>query len=140
MPEESMTPDLVDRWRDGFNAINSGDVHAAMSIWGPNPVWDMSPIGLGVYEGASAIRGFWEDWVGTYEDWQAEPEEMVDLGSGVTLAVVLQKGRVAGSSGDIRLRYASVAVWAGALIVLITSYSDVKEARAAAERLAEERG
>jgi ketosteroid isomerase-like protein len=139
MPEESTTPDLVERWRGGFDAINSGDIDAAMGVWGPDPVWDMSPIGLGVYEGATAIRGFWEDWTGTYEDWEAEPVEVFDLGGGVTLAVVIQKGRIAGSSSDVRLRYASVAVWVGGLIVRITSYGDVDEARAAAERLAESR-
>ncbi|TMK98935.1 MAG: nuclear transport factor 2 family protein [Actinobacteria bacterium] len=86
------------------------------------------------------IRSFWEEWTRTYEDWEAHPEEMVDLGGGVTLAVVTQKGRIPGSSGDVRLRYASVAVWAGGLISRITSYRDAAEARAAAERLAEERG
>jgi ketosteroid isomerase-like protein len=100
----------------------------------------MSPIGLGVCEGLAAIRGFWEDWAATYEEWKAEPEEIFDLGGGVTLAVVIQKGRFAGSSGDVRTRYASVAVWAQGLIASTTNYGDPDDARAAAERLAESRG
>ena len=63
------------------------------------------------------IRSFWEEWTRTYEDWEAHPEEMVDLGGGVTLAVVTQKGRIPGSSGDVRLRYASVAMGTAAFLV-----------------------
>ena len=137
--EESTTPDLVERWRCSFTAFNRGDIDAALNLWGRDPVWDLSPMGLGVYEGLATIRVFWEDWVGAYEEWKAEPEEILDLGNGVTLAVVVQTGRPAGSSGDVGLRYAAVAVWVDGAIVRITNYTDIDEARAAAERLAEER-
>jgi ketosteroid isomerase-like protein len=97
-------------------------------------------MGLGVYAGLAAIRDFCEDWVRTYEEWEAMPEEIVEVGSGVTLAVVVQTGRLAGSSAEVRLRYGAVAMWADGAIARITNYSDADEARAAAERLAEERG
>jgi hypothetical protein len=61
---------------------------------------------------------------------------MLDLGSGVTIAVVGQTGRLAGSSSVVGLRYAAVAVWVDGAIVRITNYSDIDEGRAAAERLA----
>jgi hypothetical protein len=51
MWEESTTPDLVERWRCSSQAINSGGFDAATSVWGPDPVWDESPMELGVYEG-----------------------------------------------------------------------------------------
>jgi ketosteroid isomerase-like protein len=70
MPEDSTTPDLV-RWRRSFSASSSGDIDAALSLWVPDPVWDLSPMGLGAYEGLAAIRDFWEDWVGAYEEWEA---------------------------------------------------------------------
>ena len=66
-------------------------------------------------------------------------EEIRDLGDGVTFAVILQRGRVVGSSGSVQLRYASVAEWIDGLIVHNTTYTDIDEARAAAERLAQER-
>jgi ketosteroid isomerase-like protein len=140
MSEEPTTPDPVDRWRRSFTAINHGDIEAALSVWGPDPVWDLSPMGLGVYDGLGAIRDFWEDWVGAYDEWEATAEEILELGNGVTLAVVAQKGRPAGSGGEVRLRYAAVAVWVDGVIVRITNYGDVDEARAAGERLAEARG
>jgi SnoaL-like domain len=98
MPEESTTPDLVERTLGQFEAADHGDFDAIMSCWASDAVWDMSPMGLGLYEGAAIRRLF-------------------------------------------RMRYASVLAWVGGLIVrFTTTYIDVDEARAAAERLAEERG
>jgi ketosteroid isomerase-like protein len=137
--EEPTTPDLVERWLDSFAAFNSGDIDAALSLWGPDPVWDLSPMGSGEYEGLTAIRAFWEDWVAAYDEWKAEPEEIIDYGNGATLAVVVQTGRPDGSSGEVELRYAAVAVWVDGAIAHITNYSDIGEARVAALRLARER-
>ena len=64
MPEESTTPDLVELARRSLEAANHRDFAAMMSFWGHDPVWDLSPMGLGVYEGPLAIRGFFEDWIG----------------------------------------------------------------------------
>jgi len=97
-------------------------------------------MGLGVYTGLAATRGFFEDWLGNYDEFQVDVEEILDLGSGVTLAVIVQQGRPAGSDGEVQLRYAAVAVWADGLIVRVTNYGDQDEARTAEERLAEERG
>lgn len=52
----------------------------------------------------------------------------------------VQRGRPAGSSGEVTIRYGSVGVWDAGLMVRVTQYSDIDEGRAAAERLAEERG
>jgi ketosteroid isomerase-like protein len=80
--------------------------------------------------------------MGAYEEYEMALEETVDLGDGVAFAVAIQKGRPAGSSGEVRVRYAAVAVWENSLIVRVTNYAEteIDEARAAAERLAQERG
>ena len=75
-----------------------------------------------------------------YEDFEVEIEENLDLGSGVMLSVTRQRGRVAGSSGYVQMRYASVTEWRDGLIARVTPYPDIDEARAAAERLAGEPG
>ena len=99
----------------------------------------MSAVGLGVYEGREAIRGFFEEWRGSYEDFEQVLEEFHDLGNGVTLAVIRQRGRLRSSSGFVEQRYGGVAIWSDALLERATTYNDVDEARAAAERLAAER-
>jgi hypothetical protein len=35
----------------------------------------MSPTGMGVFEGQVAARGFIDDWWGSYEECEFEPEE-----------------------------------------------------------------
>jgi ketosteroid isomerase-like protein len=138
MSEESTTPDLVERWRHAFEAGNRRDFDAVVSFMAPDAVWDMRE--LGVYEGRAAIRGFLEDWFSAYEDFQVEVEQILDLGNGVTFAVVLQKARPGGSRGEVRVRQAQIAVWAQDGIVQITNGTDIDAERAAAERLAESRG
>ena len=92
-----------------------------------------------IFEGRAAIRSFLEDWFGTYEELEFGLEEVRDLGNGVVFAVVIQDGRLVGSAGHVRQREGWVYVWVGGLIARLT-ISEVDEARAAAERLAEERG
>ena len=65
---------------------------------------------------------------------------MVDLGNGVVFVVNRLKGGLVGGKGDTQLRQAWVQVWVYAMMVRQVSYLDADAARAAAERLAEERG
>jgi ketosteroid isomerase-like protein len=112
---------------------------AAVGFYAPDGVWDASPWGMGVFEGHAAIRGFFEDWRSPYSGIEWTAEEIRDLGSEVTFAVILQKASVVGSTAPTQLRYAAVTQWRDALIVRTTTYTDIDEARAAAERLAEKR-
>jgi len=138
--EESTTPDLVELVRRSSEPANRRDWDAALAFWGPDPVWDMSPMGMGVHEGSVAIRKFFEDWVAVYEEFQLEAKDIVDLGNGVTLGVFQQDARLAGSNARVQIRYTSVGVWDDGLLIRATNYSHIDEARAAAERLANERG
>ena len=140
VPDESTTPDLVELQRRLTDAISGRDVDAMMAFWAPDGVYDMSPMGMGVFEGQRAARGFIEDWWGPYEEYEVEAEEILDLGNGVGFRVLIQKGRPVGSSGEVELRYAAVGVWEDGKIARITNYGDIDEGRAAAERLARERG
>jgi hypothetical protein len=67
-------------------------------------------------------------------------EEVRDLGNGVTFGVVRQQGRLVGGSGHAHLRHAAVHVWVDGVIARGITGPDIDEVRAAAERLAEERG
>jgi ketosteroid isomerase-like protein len=137
MPEESTTPDLIELAR---RSIEEEDLEAALSFYAPHAVWDASPWGMGVFEGQAAVRGFFEDWRSSYSGIERTAEEIRDLGNEVTFAVVLQTARVVRSSGSVQLRYGSVIEWSDGLILRNTTYTDIDEARTAAERLAEERG
>jgi ketosteroid isomerase-like protein len=139
MSEESTTTDLVALMRRWIEAANRRDVDAAGSFYAPDAVYES--VGMGAsFEGVAAIREFLGDFVGAYDEFGVKAEDILDLGNGVTLAVVDQRGRPHGSSRDVQMRYATVAIWVEGMIARFTSYTDIDEGRAAAERLAESRG
>jgi ketosteroid isomerase-like protein len=138
MSERSTTSDLVELGSRFLEAANRRDFDAMLSFFHPDAVWEGMALRT-TLEGVAAIRGFWQDWLVSYEEFWLEPEEMLDLGNGVGFGVVMLKGRPVGSSGYVQLRYASVSEWVDGLIVRAMFYIDIEEARAAAERLAEER-
>jgi hypothetical protein len=88
------------------------------------------------------MRDLLEDWTRPYEDSRSELEENRDLGHGVGFAVVVQHARLSGNASWLRFRYVAVATWVNGLIEQQTNYlgAEIDEARATAERLAEERG
>jgi uncharacterized protein (TIGR02246 family) len=139
MPEESTAPDLVELTRRAIEAANTKDVDRLVSFYAPDAVWE-AMTGLGTHEGTAEIRRFFEDWLGAYEEFEVEVQEVLDLGNGVAFVVVVQYGRPVGSTGSVQLRYASVSVWVDGKIARTTNHTEIDEARAAAERLAEERG
>ena len=138
MSEQSTTPDLVERWQETAEAYARRDFHTMMRFFAPDAVWDTSA-GLGSFEGAAAIRGFLEDWIGAYEEYEYKQEEGQDLGNGVLFAVASLGGRLAGSAGRVQERWSYTVTWANGMIERVMNYADIDEGRAAAERLAESR-
>ena len=137
--EESTTLDLVRLARQGYEAMSRGDVDAVMSLFAADAVYDASAAGLGIFEGAEAVRGFVEDWRRSWEDYRYEEEELLDLGHGVVLSVVRESGRLVGGKGRVEQRVAHLTTWTNGKIESFKAYPDLDEARAAAERLAQER-
>jgi ketosteroid isomerase-like protein len=138
MPDESMTPGPVELTRRFIEAANRGDVDAMMDSYAPDAVY--TSVGLGTrFDGLTAIRGQWEDWTAAYEEFSMEAEEILDLGNGAVLTVVTQTARPVGSTGSVRVRLAVVSEWVEGAVVRTSVYTDIDEARATAERLAEER-
>jgi ketosteroid isomerase-like protein len=139
MAEESTTPDLVELVRGFWASASRSDWDAILRFYAPDAVWDMSPLGLGTYEDEAAMRGLWDDWVRSYEELALDVDAR-DLGGGVVLAVADQNARPVGSTGHVQATQALVYLWDHGKVTRVTVYTDINEARAAAERLAEERG
>jgi hypothetical protein len=87
-----------------------------------------------------AIREFLRNWIGSFDEYEVDIEQMLDLGNGVVLVIATQYAYSAGSGDQLRLRYAPVFVWANEVALLVTHYRDIDEGRVAAERLAESTG
>ncbi len=140
MTEEQQTTDLVELVRATYAALNARDFEAVLERFGPDSVWDVSCWGLGSHEGLGPIGHFLEDWFGSLEGYEVRIEELHELGKGVIWLVVLQIARPVGSRSLLRVQSAPVFIWEAGRIERLTLYRDSQEARAAAERLAEERG
>ena len=139
MTEEPTTPDLVERLQRFVDATNAADFDAMASFCAHDAVYDARRVGLRL-EGREAIRGFYEQWSSVYEDVKAEVHEGRDLGHGVMFTVISQRGRLPNTTAWVQEAFPVVSIWADGLVQRLTSYTDTDEARAAAERLAEERG
>jgi ketosteroid isomerase-like protein len=127
--------------RRAVEALNRRDLDAVLSLFAPNAVWEMVPLSRS-FEGLAAVRGFLADWLGGYEEYVVEVEEVLEFGNGVTFAVTSQEGRLVGARDRARLRerWAYVFLWVDGMIARLASHTDIDQGRAAAERLAEERG
>jgi ketosteroid isomerase-like protein len=139
MAEEPTSPELLDVDRRAIEAVGRRDFDAAVSMYRPDSVWDVSAMGMGTYHGVEAIRRELEQWTEAYETFYVEIEEIHGLGNGVTFAVCNQGGSPRGSSGQVEMRFASVTEWTDGLIARVTVYPNIDDARAAAQRLAEPR-
>ena len=137
MSKEFTTPDPVELVRKQLEALDRRDVDGVMNNVAEDGVLEGR---VEEVEGRAAIRRFLvEDWFRAYEELNYELEEVSDLGGGVVFAVAIQDGRLVGSDGRVRQREGWVYLWVGGSIARLTT-SEVDQARATAERLAEERG
>ena len=139
MPEQPSRVDREEAIRRSVEAFVRRDFEAVLALYLPDAAWDTSPTGGPVFEGHEALRDLFEEWTDPYVEIEQELEVFSDLGSGVTFGVVAQRARLTDSEGWVAFPYAGVAIWAGERIERVTVYADIDEARAAGERLAEER-
>ena len=77
MAEEPTGPDVVALTRAFCRA--GGRIEEEMSFYGPDPVYDVSPMGIGVFHGRAAIRSFLVDWMTSFERYEEEVQEILDL-------------------------------------------------------------
>jgi hypothetical protein len=114
---EVVMGDGIDAWIEEFPA--------------PDFVWDMTGLGLGVYEGREAMRRFYSEWTSSYVDWFIEPHEFEVLSEEVVVNAVRQGGKLRGSDATVVLEFGQLGVWEGGRLKLAANYHSFDEARAA---------
>jgi len=117
--------------------MNAGDIDAAMNLYASDVVVEGA---MQTLEGRGAVRGWTRDWRDAFDEFELTAEEVRDLGNSVTFGVSISRGRPRGGAGWVQFRYGVVNTWVDGLVRRSTFYLDIDEARAAAERLAQERG
>ena len=127
------------RWdeasRGEFDLVIGGAEYA------PDAVLDTAGYGMGTFAGRDAIRGFLSEWINSFDDLKMRADEMLGIGDTIVLIVYHQEGRPLGGTNYVRVRSAIVEEWEDGMLARSTIYTEaeIDEARAAAERLAEER-
>src|SRR5664279_3164279 len=74
------------------------------------------------YTGSAAIRAFFADWIGAFDEFSVEIEELIDLGNDVIVAIATQSARSSRMQGYMRLHQASVFVWRDGLAAHVVHY------------------
>jgi ketosteroid isomerase-like protein len=139
MNDESTTPDLLELTRRMIEADTFDEwAMFAEQIYALNAVWE-THAGT-TLRGRGAIVAFVRDYWLMWDDHHHYVEENVDLGHGLIWGVVREHGRIKGSGAYVEARWALVSLLVEGQIVRATSYLDIDQARAAAERLAEDGG
>src|SRR5271156_5784379 len=107
MSEESATPAPVELVRSLFAAAQRTDFDAITGLLRHDAVFESVALGLRL-EGATAIRGFLEEWIGAYDEYVVNIDELRELAPGVVFAASRSEARLPGSAAPIRQREAYV--------------------------------
>jgi hypothetical protein len=107
-----MSQDNVDIVRRVCKAFAEGDPDTVFALVAPEIEWDFSHADTWleeqVYRGYDAITEFFGKWVGEWEDYRFELEDVIDAGD-KAVAIVRDEGR--GKSSGIRLERRHAEVW-----------------------------
>ena len=136
-----MSRQNVEAVRRAIEVFNRDGPEAATAFIDPEIEWhDLAEQpDASVHYGREGFIEAVEQFAGGFEDFRVFIDEIFDHGDQV---IVYNRtvGRGRGSGGFVEMRYATVAQTEGRLVQRLTLYSDIDETRAAAERLAKERG
>jgi ketosteroid isomerase-like protein len=105
-----MSQENVEVVRRSFEAFQRGDYEAAMDALDPRIEYDLTHFPDGqVYLGHDGVREAFRIWLGTWNDYRQELDELIDLGNDDVLAVVREFGR--GKASGIEVERPTAGVW-----------------------------
>jgi uncharacterized protein len=98
----------VEALRDGYEALNRGDLSVVLELLDPDIEWhepELSP-DAGTHQGRDSFERFLRGWIESFNDFRVEPEQVVDRGDEL-IAVVHQTGtgRSSGLKAEARLAH-----------------------------------
>jgi hypothetical protein len=113
-------------------AFRAGEWDEALRIYDEAAELDLTRLpGGGVYRGQDGVRDFFTRWVGSWQQFEAEPLEFIDRGD-VVIAVMRIRAVGLGSGAPVTMRSADVYTVANGRVVRHVGYPDASEALEAA--------
>jgi ketosteroid isomerase-like protein len=123
-----MSQENVEIVRRAYEAFDSGDATTALSLFDLDVTMDATHRVDGrVGHGHQEMIEILAEWMGTWDEWQQEVEEIRDLGDQV-LVVSTQSGVGAGSGVGWKNRFAMLYEIKNGTITRWTIYDDLVEA------------
>ena len=124
----------MDVVRRMYEAFHGGDAEAALGHFDAEVTVDASRrLDAAVGRGREFLNKTITSWIGAFDSWREEIDEIRDFGSKVYV-VATQHGRGKGSGVEVEQRYAVVYEVEEDTIVRMTIYTDEAEALEAAGR------
>ena len=125
-----MSQDNVEIMRAAYEAFDRGDPVALFELLAPDIEWQAieDPVAKHGVEGVLESVG---SWFQVWDDFHIEAEEFIDGGEHV-IAVVMERGRVAGSDEQVNQRFFQVWTIRDGKIVAFREYKTKRDATEAA--------
>jgi ketosteroid isomerase-like protein len=125
-----MSGDNVELVRRGYEHFAAtGDMLAEQTD--PSFVWDMSTFRgwpeRKTYPGLEGAREFLADWSAAWENWELDPEELLDAGGGRVLAIVRQRARSKATGLAVEMHFAMLWSVRDGMQVRMEMYADPAE-------------
>jgi ketosteroid isomerase-like protein len=127
-----MPGDDVEILRNAYDALNRGDVSAALAVVDEQAVWEEHSElpEAGAYRGRETIRTFLESFLESWQEFHQEAEEFIARESRVLIFLRLV-ARGKGSGIPVETRYAHLWTMREGSGVRVDAYYDTEEALAA---------
>jgi ketosteroid isomerase-like protein len=125
-------PEILDRLRDSYAALNRRDIDGTVAVLDKDARWvehsDLPEAGS--YRGREAIRAFLEQFLDSWDNFEQQIEDVREADDCVLLFIRLT-ARGKGSGIDVESRYAHLWVMRGGRGVRVDAYYDRDSALAA---------
>ena len=127
-----MSQENVEVVRRMYEAFHGGDFDGALAHFAPDVVVDATiRVDAGIGHGREELFVIVSGWLGAFDEWREEIEEMRDLGSQV-LVLTVQHGRGKGSGVEVEAPYAVLYDLHRGKITRMALYQEQAEALEAA--------
>lgn len=111
-----------------YEAYLGGEAERALAFFHPDVEADFSVrVDAGVGRGRDELARVVTSWIGTWDEYTEEINEIRDLGNRVCIAAT-QRGRGKGSGAVLEQRFASLYEVRGGLITRVTMYTSLESA------------